>query len=272
MTAKNSNEITRKDLNRIFLRSFPLEWSWNYVKQQNIGFFNGIFPALNKIYEKEEDRKEAYKRHLEFFNITPWLCTFPMGIAVAMEESKAKNKDFDTSSINNIKVALMGPLSGLGDSFFWGTLRVIATAIGTSLALQGNLLGPLLFLLIFNIPAMLVRYFGVIWGYKVGDKFIEEFQKSGLMTKLTYGASVVGLTVIGGMAATMINVNIPIKLGSGEEAQTITDIANGIFPNLLPLIAVILVYMLVKKKIKPQWIILIIAVVGIIGAYFGLLA
>ena len=60
-----------------------------------------------------------------------------------MEESNARNEDFDTSSINNVKVALMGPLAGIGDSMFWGTLRVIATGIGTSLAMQGSILGPL---------------------------------------------------------------------------------------------------------------------------------
>lgn len=271
MTAKNSNKLSKKDLKKAFVRSFPLEWSWNYVKQQNMGFFYAMAPALDKMYKEEEDRKAAYKRHLEFFNITPWLCTFPMGISLAMEESNANDKDFDTSSINNIKVALMGPLSGIGDSLFWGTLRIIATGIGTSLALQGNILGPILFLLIFNIPAMLIRYFGMMWGYKLGESFIEKVQGSGLMAKLTYGASIVGLTVIGGMAATMVNVDIPILLGSGEDALTVTGVANQIMPNLLPLVAVMLVYSLVKKKVKPQWILLITGLVGILGAYFGIL-
>ena len=94
----------------------------------------------------------------------------------------------------------MGPLSGIGDSFFWGTLRIIATGVGTSLALQGNILGAILFLLIFNIPAMFIRYQGMMLGYKLGDSFIDKIVSSGLMDKLTYGASIVGLMVIGGMA------------------------------------------------------------------------
>ncbi|MCH3176459.1 PTS system mannose/fructose/sorbose family transporter subunit IID, partial [Listeria monocytogenes] len=79
--------------------------------------------------------------------------------------------------------AFMGPLSGIGDSFFWGTLRVIATRIGTSLALQGNMLGPILFLLIFNIPDILTRYYGLFFGYNIGANFIEKIQKTGLMDK-----------------------------------------------------------------------------------------
>ena len=95
---------------------------------------------------------------MEFFNTTPYISTAVFGISTAMEESNARNEDFDTSSINNVKVALMGPLAGIGDSMFWGTLRVIATGIGTSLAMQGSILGPLLFWLIFNVPAFAVRY------------------------------------------------------------------------------------------------------------------
>ena len=88
MTVKNSSVITKKDLKQVFVRSFALEWSWNYFKQQNIGFASSIIPALNKIYKDDAQRIEAYKRHLEFFNMTPWLSTFAMGVTVAMEGKK----------------------------------------------------------------------------------------------------------------------------------------------------------------------------------------
>ncbi len=188
-----------------------------------------------------------------------------------MEEKNAENEDFDTSTINNIKIALMGPLSGIGDSFFWGTLRVIATGIGTSLALQGNILGPILFLLVFNVPAILARYYGLFWGYNIGTDFIDRVVKTGLMDKLTYGASIVGLAVVGAMTATMVNVTMPFQIGSGEEAVTISDLANGIFPQLLPLLFTVFVYYLVKKGVKAQWILLMMAAIGILGAYTGLL-
>lgn len=73
-----------------------------------------------------------------------------------MEEARAKDTaHIDASAISNIKVALMGPISGIGDSMFWGTLRVIATGLSIGFAKQGNILGPILFLLAFNIPALL---------------------------------------------------------------------------------------------------------------------
>lgn len=159
MKMKSSKLLTRKDLMKTFWRSFTMEWAWNYERQSNLGYMYAMVPALNKLYKGQKEKlKQAYKRHLEFFNITPWLSTFPLGISIAMEEQNALNEEFDDESINNIKIALMGPLSGIGDSFFWGTLRVIATGIGTSLAVQGNILGPILFLLIFNVPAIIARY------------------------------------------------------------------------------------------------------------------
>ena len=272
MKMKNSNLITKKDLMRTFWRSFTAEWSWNYERQMNLGYSFAIRPALEKIYsQKPEQLTTAYQRHLEFYNVTPWLITFPLGISIAMEEQNAVNENFDESSINDVKIALMGPLSGLGDSFFWGTLRVIATGIGASLAMQGNILGPLLFLLIFNIPAIIARYFGLFIGYNIGASFIEKVQKTGLMDKLSYGASILGLSVVGAMVATMVTLNMPLTIGSGEEEKSLQAIFDGIVPQILPLLFTLFIFLLDRKGLKAHWILLMIAGIGIFGAWSGLL-
>lgn len=272
MKMKSSKLLTRKDLMKTFWRSFTMEWAWNYERQTNLGYSYAMIPALRKIYKGQKGKMvSALKRHLEFFNVTPWLSTFPLGISIAMEEQNELNPDFDPESINNIKVALMGPLSGLGDSFFWGTLRVIATGIGTSLALQGNILGPILFLLIFNIPAILARYYGLYLGYNIGASFIEKVQKTGLMDRLSYGASVLGLGVVGAMVATMVTLNMPLKLGTGKGAASVQSIADGIVPGILPLLFTLFVFWLDKKGVKAQWILLLIAAIGIFGAWTGIL-
>lgn len=271
MTAKNSKQLSKKEFNSVFWRSFTMEWAWNYERQMNMGYCFSMIPALNRIYSSDEDRAEAYHRHLEFFNITPWISTFPMGVSIALEEQNAADENFDTSIINNTKIALMGPLSGIGDSFFWGTLRVIATGIGTSLALEGNILGPILFLLVFNIPAILARYFGLKWGYSLGSDFIGQVLESGLMDRLTYGASVIGLAVVGAMTASSVSLDIVLTMGSGEEAQTITELLNDVMPGILPLGFTMFMLYLVKKEVKSHWILLMIAFIGIFGAYTGIL-
>lgn len=274
MTSNNENKntlITKKDLMKVFWRSFTLEWSWNYERQGHMGYCYAISPILCKLYPDKEDRAQALQRHLEFFNTTPHIATLILGISAAMEETNAKEKGFDVDSINNIKVGLMGPLAGIGDSFVWGTLRIIATGIGTSLALQGNILGPILFFFIFNIPTQLLRYFGIMGGYRLGSGLLEKIQKSGLMENLTFGASVLGLMVIGAMTASMVAIEIPIKVGQGEAAMTIQSICDEIMPGILVLGFTGLIYYLLNKNVKVTTILLLMTALGIAGAYFGFL-
>ena len=155
---QEETRITPRDLRRVFWRSFQMEFSWNYERQMNLAFVYALIPVLKKLYPRKEELAAALKRHLVFFNTTPHIVTLLLGITTAMEEKNSQQKNMDANAIDNVKASLMGPLAGLGDSFFWGTLRLIATGIGTSLALKGNILGPILFLLVFNVPHILVLY------------------------------------------------------------------------------------------------------------------
>ncbi|MFR6673911.1 MAG: PTS system mannose/fructose/sorbose family transporter subunit IID [Enterococcus avium] len=271
-TSNENNElkITKKDLSKVFWRSFQMEFSWNYERQMNLAYCYAMIPILKKSYKSKEAMATALKRHLEFFNTTPHIVTLILGINAAMEEENANDPNFDVSTIDNIKTSLMGPLAGIGDSFFWGTLRLIATGVGTSLALQGNILGPILFILIFNIPHLLFRYFATSWGYKLGTGFLKKIQENGMMGSLTLGASIIGLMVVGGMTASMIDINIPLKIGTGENAVTVQSIFDDIVPRILSLGAFGAVFYLLKKEVKTLTILLGLAVFGILGSLIGI--
>lgn len=268
----DERKLTKKDLNRVAIRSLGMEWDWNYERQMNMAFCYSMLPIIKKLYPNKDDQTEAMQRHLEFFNTTPHMSTLILGITAAMEEQKANDPEFETESINNVKVSLMGPLAGIGDSFIWGTLRIIATGVGVSLAAQGNILGPILFLLLFNIPAQGLRFYLMHAGYKLGSGFLAKVQESGLMEVLTYGASVLGLMVIGGMTAENVGINVPLVIGSGETATTLGDICNTIMPGLLPLAFTLLMYWLVSKKnVKTTTLLVALVVVGLVGSFFGIL-
>ena len=272
MKMTTSNKLTKKELNQVFWRSFGMEWDWNYERQMNMAYCYSMLPVIKKLYSNKEDQIAAMQRHLEFFNTTPQLSTLILGISAAMEESNANDPNFDTESINSVKVSLMGPLAGIGDSFIWGTLRIIATGVGLSLANQGNILGPILFLLIFNIPAQGLRYYLMNAGYKLGSGFLAKIQENGLMSKLTYAASVLGLMVVGGMTAENVSIKFPLAFGSGDEATTLNDVFNNIMPGLMPLLFTLLVYYLLKKKnIKTTTLLLLCVAIGLIGSFFGIL-
>lgn len=273
MRTSDSAKIEKRDLKKVILRSLTMEWTWNYERQSNLGYCYAMIPIIEKLYkDRPEERAAALKRHLEFFNTTPHVSTLLLGISTAMEEQNASQEDFDTSLINDVKVGLMGPLAGIGDSLFWGTLRVIATGIGTSLAIEGNILGPILFLLIFNIPHYIIRYMCMMGGYKLGAGFLTKMQEGGLMDKLTYAASILGLMSIGGMIATMVTVNVPLSYTNGESSIVFGDILNSIMPGLLPLAFTGLIFWLVtKKKMKTTLILVLILIIGILGSVTGVL-
>ena len=144
-------------------------------------------------------RIAAYKRHWELWNTTPQVAGIVAGLAASMEREAAKNPDYDVSSINTLKVSLMGPLAGIGDSFFWGSLKIIATGIGVSFALQGNILGPILYFLVYNIPASLARHLLPILGFNLGNSFMEKMNKAGIMPFLTKCCNIIGIMMIGAM-------------------------------------------------------------------------
>lgn len=271
MTSKKQ-DITKNDITRLAFNtgSLGMEFSWNYERQMHLAFAMMMDPVLKKIYaDDKEGYAEALTRHIEFFNITPQLAPFVGGVVASMEE-KHKDGEVDATAITSIKTALMGPLSGIGDSIFVGCIRVIALGIGLSLAMNGNIFGPIAYLLIYNIPAFLVRFFGAHLGYNLGFNYLDKMQKSGLMDKLLAAAGILGIMVIGGMSKEMVYTELTLQIGSGETAQGLQDILNGIMPGLVGLSVTWLYYWLLKKKVNPLLLILGTLVVGIAGVYLGI--
>lgn len=183
----------RSDFKKYFQfmwRSLNIQASWNYERQMNMGFLYGIAPTLDELYPDENDpeqlahKKEAYEREMAFYNCTPQTSAFTLGLAASMEEQYAADREnFNPETINAVKTSLMGPLSGVGDSFFQGTVRLIAFGLGISLAQQGNVLGPILAMILSIVPAVLVTWFAGKLGYTMGSKYLTKLN-GGMMDKL----------------------------------------------------------------------------------------
>ena len=131
-------KLTNKELWRVFRHQLTIRGANNYERQQNAGFTEAMMPVIEKYYDDPEEKKEAYARHMEYFLTNDITSAIPVGVAAAMEERYATERDIDPDSINAVKTALMGPLAGLGDSLLNGTARPIlafltySPSIGTS--------------------------------------------------------------------------------------------------------------------------------------------
>lgn len=262
-----------KDLARMALSpgALGMEYSWNYQKQMSVPFCLMLAPMLKKIYmDDPKGYSDSLARHLEFFNVTHYLAPFVGGVVLSMEELVAKD-EIKPEAVSQVKTALMGPISGIGDAFFLNTLRVVCAGIGVSLSLSGSILGPIVFLLAFNIPAFACRIFGARAGYHLGVSFLSKAQESGMMSKIVTAAGIVGIMVIGSMTVSMTSVSIPISFGSGESVMAIQSVLDGIMPGMLALVALIAYYIALSKKVSPMLLIVFTMVIGVAGAYFGVL-
>ena len=266
------NYPLRKKVSEFFWGGWCMQTNWNYERQMNTAFMWGISKTIDRLYpepEELEKKKERYRSSLEFFNITPQMGSFVLGLTAAMEEQYAENpKTFDPKMISSLKTALMGPLSGIGDSLFQGTVRIIAMSIGISLAQQGSILGPILAMLISFVVSFLITWWGGKLGYVKGQELIRQISESNVMDKVRYGWSVAGLMVVGGMAATLVNVTTPLAYGESLILQTVLD---GIMPKMIPLLLTGIMYWLVKKGVHPIVIVIACFIIGIILNYFGIL-
>ena len=269
---ENKLTLTKKELNSVFLRSYQALGCYTYDKQQGIAYLRAMMPVLEKLYPNREDFIEAMKRHNTMFNTTCAFVPFCLGISCAMEEEYANDKEeMDPESISAVKIALMGPLAGIGDSFFWGTFRMIACGVGAPMAAEGNIIGVILYLLLNLVPSTLTRWYGFKLGYSGGRQFLSKIQADGTLTKMTEAAKVLAMVVIGGMIPQIVKFPIALKLTMGGGEFVLADILDGIMPNILPLLLSIVVYKLLIKGKKPNTIIFSLLGLGILLTLLGVM-
>ena len=299
--------LSKKDRMDVCWRHQFLQGSWNYERMQNGGWCYSIIPAIKKLYSKEEDRAAALKRHLEFYNTHPYVSAPVMGVTLALEEERANGMPVDVQTVQGVKVGMMGPLAGVGDPVFWFTVRPILGALGASLALSGSIVGPLLFFVVWNLVRIAFLWYTQEFGYKVGTSIAKDMS-GGLLGKVTEGASILGMFIIGALVQRWVSISFtPVvsqvtqskgayiewdKLPKGaagiKEALTQYNSlgANGLnqvkvttlqqnldqlVPGLAALLLTLLCCYLLKKKVSPIVIIIALFVVGIVARVIGIM-
>lgn len=302
---ENKIQLTKRDRLSVAWRSTFIQGSWNYERMQNGGWAFAMIPAIKKLYKAPEDRSLALKRHLEFFNTHPYLASPVIGVTLALEEERANGAEIDDVAIQGVKVGMMGPLAGVGDPVFWFTIRPMLGALGASLAMAGNVIGPILFFVFWN----LIRW-GFMWytqelGYKTGTRITDNLS-GGLLQKITKGASILGMFVLAALVQRWVSINFKpivstVKLSDGayidwssipfdwsgiksvimqiqsgvsltpEKVTTLQDNLNSLIPGLTPLCLTFFCMWLLNRKISPITIILSLFIVGIVGHLIGLL-
>ena len=303
--AEKNVSLTKQDRISVCWRSTFLQGSWNYERMQNGGFCYAMIPAIKRLYSTKEDQAAALKRHLEFFNTQPYVGAPILGVTMALEEDRANGAPVDDAAIQGVKVGMMGPLAGVGDPIFWFTVRPILGALAASFAMSGNILGPILFFVLWNVIRYAFLWYTQEFGYKAGTAITKDLS-GGLLQKVTQGASILGMFVLGALVQRWVNVGFPFTVSKvtlsegayidwaslplgGEgiksafmqytsgmaldpvKVTTMQDNLNSLVPGLAGLLLTFLCMYLLKKKVSPIFIILGLFVVGIVLHVIGIM-
>lgn len=265
-------ELTKKDLNRMFWRMQLMMVTSNFESQQAVGFFSSISPALEKIYKDsdEETTRKAMKRHLVFYNSHIVGNALILGIIAALEETTSED---EKESVVSMKTGLMGPLAGLGDSLIKFTWLPICGSIGAAMAASGNILGPILMFLMYNLANQGLRYFGIHQGYTKGIAFLTGNKDSNIIQRISSMANVIGLMVVGALIASAVSIATPLTMKSGDEVLKLQEMLDNIMPNLLSFVFVFFIYKILKKNNAKHVLLMIIAIMAlsILLVNFGIL-
>lgn len=269
----NNKKLSKKDVIKAFWRwTFFSHANYNYERLEATGVVHCLAPILKKLYgDDKEELKAAIKRHMLFYNTEPHFGGVINGMFIAMEEEKANGADITDEAINGVKTGLMGPLAGIGDTLWQGTLTPILLAFGISLGIKGNLMGPVLYTILMFGTMLPIAYYMWMTGYKLGRSGIQKILQGNLLKSVMIGASTMGAIVLGALSAQFVSLSTPviIKIGDGRMALQ-GDILDKLVLNLLPLVVTLWTLYLLKKQKKATTVLAYLIVLGAIGGLIGL--
>ena len=259
--------LDKATLNKMVWRSMNLQISFNYERMQAGGWLLAQLPALKKIYKDDkEGLAAAMTDNLEFINTHPNLVGFLMGLLISLEENHE-----DRSLIKGLKLALFGPIAGIGDAIFWFTLLPIVAGISCSFASEGLIIGPIIFVSVY-VVVWCLRIMWTHMGYTLGTKSFEILQENSDI--IANSATILGITVIGALIASYVSIELlpVITVAGGIEVSIQTEFLDTIFPKLLPMCYTLLMFYLLKKKqVSPVVLIVSTIVLALVCSFIGLL-
>lgn len=261
-------QVTQKDLNRTAARyNFMACNIFNYESQQGPAVAWAMAPVLRKIYKNDEEYKAALNNHFNYYNSTTVMSSMILGATLAIEE---KDGIQAKETVQSLKTSLMGPFAGVGDTLVWVLWPTIIGSISGYMAQQGNPLGAIVWL-ICNIIFWFVKckFFKV--GYTSGTKLITNLGSK--LSAFTEAASIMGLSVVGALIASSINITTALDFKVGKVALNLqTDVLDKIMPALLPVILTAVVYKLLgSKKWTATKLILLVIGIALVCSFFGIL-
>lgn len=289
-------KLSKKALNKSFWRWFYGNLTcFSHEHMQTFGYMWSMLPLIQELYDTKDEQAEKLQTYYPFFNTEPQIGSIVVGITAGLEEARANGaEEIDDEMINGIRAGLMGPLAGIGDSLIVGTYIPVLLGIALGLAEGGSIIGPLFYIVVWNITSIWFQKFIYTKGYELGGSAVEVIVGE-QATALRESVIVMGQVIVGAMAASWVSINTSLVLTTAGAKGTklvldaatgdvvektfdttkqilLNDSLNGAFPKLLTMLFVLLCWWLMAKKnispIKVMLLMIVIAFVGVIVGFF----
>ncbi|MGT2787912.1 PTS system mannose/fructose/sorbose family transporter subunit IID, partial [Streptococcus loxodontisalivarius] len=175
--------------------------------------------------------------------------------------------------------------------------------LGASIAMSGNILGPIIFFFGWNIIRMAFLWYTQELGYKAGSEITKDLS-GGILQDITKGASILGMFILAALVERWVSVkmalNLPsTKLSEGayiefpkgnvtgsqlqeilanlnnglsltqEKANSLQGQIDSLIPGLLGLLLTFFCMWLLKKKVSPITIIIGLFIAGVLLHVIG---
>jgi len=139
------------------------------------------------------------------------------------------------------------------------------------MAIEGNILGPIIWVVLFYLQMVGIGWNVFKMGYTQGKNAVANILGSNKFKTVFEALGILGLLVVGALGANSVKAALNITFNVGQTPFDIQGFLNSILPGLVPLAVIFGVYQMIRRKVKPLLVILVIFAVGLIGGYFGFL-
>lgn len=271
MTERKS--LSKKDATRAWLKWIAFSnCNYNYERLMASALLTSFSHVPDKLYpDDKEKRIEFMQRQMEFYNTEPHFGCIINGLVLSMEEEKANNPDMPAEAITAVKTGLMGPFAGIGDTVWQATITPILLAICMPLATQGNPLAALLYAVLMYAVMVPISHVMFFTGYNKGKDGVETLMQSGQMKRLISTASIMGAIVLGCLAYSFVSLKSYCQIPVGEGVLDLQATLDSILVGIAPLaITLFTWYLLKKRNMNPNKVMLILVVLGIVLGATGL--
>ncbi|UCF70919.1 MAG: PTS system mannose/fructose/sorbose family transporter subunit IID, partial [candidate division WOR-3 bacterium] len=144
---------------RIFFQSLFIQTSWSFPSMQSMGFLSGVLVGTGK-----DKKAEIMSTQKGLFNTHPYMVSYIIGATVRAYDEGVTSAE----EIKRFLSVAQTSFASAGDLLFWRTLRPALLLLAVILGVHYGLIGPLAFLVVYNLFHLFHRIRGIKDGYDMG--------------------------------------------------------------------------------------------------------